>query len=368
MPNHPFIRARMPDPDLSARRITKRLVLHLLRLRAARAGVDLSRHEDGDLYDLACMGAVEGISMPQKDHRRANRRASRLHDRVVRESGVGHLDKHDRERLSPLGDGVSLAGIADEHQADVLAATLHDEMPWMAPATEHAWNAMRRSVREGHPGFRLPPVIFDGPPGIGKTHWARRLGELIGAGSLVIDATSEGGSFAVVGSQRGWSSARPGRVFEFVLERLSGNPLVVVDEVEKAGDVRSSSGHSHALAPALLPLLEPVTAADWSCPYFRVRCDMSWISWILLVNNLAPLPEPLISRCTVLRLQDVELPHLMAFAERQGRARGLSGASISAIVDALAVVAPHAEARPSLRTVLRMLQRALDMENRPVAM
>lgn len=314
------------------------------------------------------MGAVEGISVPQKDHRRANRRASRLHDRILRASGVGHLDKQDRERLSPLKDGVSLAQISDEHHADVLAATLHQEMPWMAPATEHAWNAMRRSVREGHPGFRLPPVIFDGPPGIGKTHWARRLGELIGAGSLVIDATSEGGSFAVVGSQRGWSSARPGRVFEFVLERLSGNPLVVVDEVEKAGDVRSSSGHSHALAPALLPLLEPVTAADWSCPYFRVRCDMSWISWILLVNNLAPLPEPLISRCTVLRLQDVELPHLMAFAERQGRARGLSGASISAIVDALAVVAPHAEARPSLRTVLRMLQRALDMENRSVAM
>lgn len=368
MRNYPFLKASMPDPDLSARNIAKDLVLRPLRLRAARAGVDLSRHEEESLYDLACMGAVEGISVPQKDHRRANRRASRLYDRVVRESGVGHLDKQDRERLSPLKDGVGLYRIADDHHADVLTATLHEEMPWMAPATEYAWNAMRRSVREGHPGFRLPPVIFDGPPGIGKTHWARRLGELIGAGSLVIDSTSEGGSFAVVGSQRGWSGARPGHVFEFVLERLSGNPLVVVDEVEKAGHVRSSSGQSFALAQALLPLLEPVTAADWSCPYFRVRCDMSWISWILLTNDLAPLPEPLISRCTVHRLQDVELPHLIVFAERQGRARGLSEASISAIVDALAAVAPQAEVKPSLRTMLRMLQRALDMENRPVVM
>ncbi|WP_265500568.1 hypothetical protein [Paracoccus beibuensis] len=71
---------------------------------------------------------------------------------------------------------------------------------------------MRRSVREGQPGFRLPPVILDGPPAIGKTHWARRLGDLIGAGTTVVDATSEAGSFGIVGCQRGWSGARPGRV------------------------------------------------------------------------------------------------------------------------------------------------------------
>ena len=34
---------------------------------------------------------------------------------------------------------------------------------------------MRRSVREGWPGLRLPPLLLDGPPGIGKSMLLRVL-------------------------------------------------------------------------------------------------------------------------------------------------------------------------------------------------
>lgn len=134
---------------------------------------------------------------------RTDRRAVRFYDRTMRNSRLGHLHKTERENLACLKGGVGLTTIKNEHQADNLAATLHAEMPWMSTATNYAWQAMRRSVREGHVGFRLPPVIVDGPPGIGKTRWARRLGELIGATSTIIDATSGAGGFAVVGYQRG---------------------------------------------------------------------------------------------------------------------------------------------------------------------
>jgi hypothetical protein len=368
MTNFPFIKATFPDPDLNPRRMARRLVLHLLRLRADRTGVDLPKCDDEELHDRAYMDRIEDVHISREDHRRADRRANRVFDRILRESGLIHLDKADRDRLSALKDGVHLARISDEHQADDLAAALHAEMPWMAAATEYAWRAMRRSVREGHAGFRLPPVVLDGPPGIGKTRWVRRLGDLVGAPSIVIDATGEASSFGVVGCQRGWSSARPGRVLEFILARLTGNPFIVIDELDKAGHVRSDKGHPFGLAEGLLPLLEPGTAADWTCPYFRVRFNMSLVSWVLLTNTVTPLPEPLLSRCTILRLQEVDLPRLIAFAEREGRARALSEASIHSITDALAAVAPHAPARPSLRTVLRMLDRAADLENRPMVM
>ncbi|WP_265500569.1 hypothetical protein [Paracoccus beibuensis] len=118
MLNYPFIKASLPGPDVTARSIAMRLVVHLLRLSAARAGVDLSGFEDASLYEMSRIDKVEGISITQKDHRRANGRASRLYDRMLRESGVGHFTKEDRVKLQPLADGVRLARISDDHQAD----------------------------------------------------------------------------------------------------------------------------------------------------------------------------------------------------------------------------------------------------------
>lgn len=136
----------------------------------------------------------------------------------------------------------------------------------MASATETVWHTMRRSVREGWPGLRLPPMLLDGPPGIGKSHWARRLGQLLTVPTAVVEATSENASFGVVGSQRGWGSAYPGRVLETILQAGVANPILVVDEVEKARKATSNKGHTFGLAEALLPLLEPMTAKRWNCP------------------------------------------------------------------------------------------------------
>lgn len=84
------------------------------------------------------------------------------------------------------------------------------------------------------------------------------------------------------------------------------------------------------------------------------------------MNSLAPVPEPLLSRCTVLKMNELNLADLLGFAEREGLARGLSEASVHAITAALAAVAAQAVMRPSLRTVLRMLDRAADLEKKPM--
>ncbi len=166
---------------------------------------------------------------------------------------------------------------------------------------------MRRSVREGWPGLRLPPLLLDGPPGIGKSHWARRLGALLSAPVTVIEATGESASFGVVGSQRGWGGAHPGRPIETVLQTLIGNPVIVVDEVEKAGTITSNKGTAYGLTEGLLPLLEPLSARRWSCPYYQVKFDMSWVGWVMTSNDYRRLPAPLLSRCPPLRLQALTL-------------------------------------------------------------
>lgn len=84
MPRHPFIKATFPDPDLTPHKISKRLMLHLTRIRIDRAGVDVEEQDEETLYDLACMGKLEGVSMTPEDQIRTDRRAVRFYDRTVR--------------------------------------------------------------------------------------------------------------------------------------------------------------------------------------------------------------------------------------------------------------------------------------------
>ena len=58
-----------------------------------------------------------------------------------------------------------------------------------------------------------------------------------------------------IGSQRGWGSAGPGKIVEAILREKCANPLMVVDEVEKAGAVNTEKGLRFSLNDGLLPLL-----------------------------------------------------------------------------------------------------------------
>ncbi len=106
------------------------------------------------------------IRFSDDDEARIKRRVKRILERRKAASGLEHLKRDDRERLETLKDGARLISIRNEHHADELAAALHEDMPWMAPATEVVWHAARRSVREGWPGLRIPPLLLDGPPGV----------------------------------------------------------------------------------------------------------------------------------------------------------------------------------------------------------
>ncbi len=341
MPRIPFISASLsPHDHLDAYDVEQRLRRFLNSLR-------------GDPY----------CSLTEDERNRVKRRTRRYLSWREEKSGLAHLSRAERGRLDTLRQGAELKVIETEHQADEIASVLHSEMPWMAPATEQVWRDLRLSVRRGDAAPRLSPLLLVGPPGIGKSFWARRLAEALSVPACVIEATGEPAGFSVSGTQRGWGSAGAGKPLEAILNSGIANPIVVVDEVEKAGQVTSNKGTPYQLADALLPLLEPLTAAAWSCPYFRVKFDMSWIGWVLTANSLHGLPPPLLSRCPPVQLAPLSKEQLAGFARREGKRRGLGEDAIGAVEDVIASVSKPRLV--SLRTVSRMLDNVASAAVRP---
>lgn len=357
----PFILGRLPDPKFTRSAIEQRLKQHFQSLKAQKI-IDTRLESAVDVEEID--DDKESKHIPWKARNKITRRAERIHACTLKKSVFAQLKPEDRKRLEGVAEGIAILAIPSDHRADEIAAALHADFPWLGRATEVVWHGLRRSVEQGDPGVRISPLLLDGPAGIGKSHLARKLAKLLGVPSMVVEATNENASFGVVGSQRSWGNSAPGRLINFILSEGVANPIIVLDELEKAGDVRTSKGQSFSLTEALLPMLEPLSAARWTCPYFEVPFDMRWVGWVMTTNNFRLLPDPLLSRCPPIRLSAPTIEQLKAFARRQGAERNLSELSVEAICEVL----DRAGARgylPDLRAVIRMLDRAEWLERRP---
>ena len=69
---------------------------------------------------------------------------------------------------------------------------------------------MRRAIEKGRLGLSIPPILLVGPPGDGKTTYARLIAELAGTPFRQIDVGSGSAGFRITGLERGWSSAQSG--------------------------------------------------------------------------------------------------------------------------------------------------------------
>jgi hypothetical protein len=285
---------------------------------------------------------------------------------AARNDPLQHLKKEDRDRLYPIAAGVALRGPTTAHRIDEIAATLYAEAPWLAVLIEAIWIDMQQAYAEGREGLWFRPTLANGPAGIGKSRLMRRLAALCGDVPVVeIDVGSASAAFRIAGAEKGWSSATPGRPVETILQHRVGNPVVIVDEICKAAEMRDTRGMSTSIVNALLPLLEPATAARWECPYFRLPFDMRRVNWLLTSNDLDRVPAVLKSRCRVIALPRMTLKDLEGFTRAEIARRGLDEAVIDLVMLNLAVLEPD-DPRLNARTVIRMLDRCAQVARRPM--
>ena len=210
-----------------------------------------------------------------------------------------------------LAEPKKIAGPTTRHACDELFADLYAESPWLAPALTYLWRAAIARVEQSG-SFVLPPVVLTGPPGCGKTHLAERIGKLSGCVPLRVDMTGATSSFAIAGADYMWSTSGPGRPIQHIVDHGIANPVVVLDELDKRG-ISTNGGDA---ADALLPMLEPSTSRTYQSPYLEAPVNLSHVSWIICVNDISHLPQPMLDRSRVLACGMPQGAHLSALVRR----------------------------------------------------
>ncbi len=82
--------------------------------------------------------------------------------------------------------------------------------------------------------LEITPMLLLGPPGVGKTHFAREVAQLLGTGMGFLSMSSLTAGWVLSGASSQWKGARPGKVFETLVDGNYANPVMVVDEIDKA--------------------------------------------------------------------------------------------------------------------------------------
>jgi ATP-dependent Lon protease len=160
---------------------------------------------------------------------------------------------------------------------------------------------VRRHValaQDSRDGLEVTPMLLLGAPGIGKTHFAKRLAELLGTGMSLVPMNSMTAGWLLSGASSQWKGSKPGKVFEALVEGQYANPVMVVDEIDKAG-----SDSQYDPLGALYNLLEHDTAHAFVDEFAEVAIDASQVIWITTANDARGIPPPILNRMNVFEIE-----------------------------------------------------------------